>query len=115
MKTTLFRNRGVYCVPVIRWLKALQIPLIMPAVIRGKTGGTRQFCRGQTSDWTPYQIKSQPYGGVDCQLAVVCRYAKGDRHVHGIQYLLYVVYREKVALGAVCQQYRQRFGIETSY
>jgi hypothetical protein len=112
---TLFLDRGFYCVPVIRWLKALQIPFIMPAVIRGKTGGTRQFCHGRNSYWTPYQIKSQLYGTVDCQLAVVCRYAKGARHVHGIQYLLYVVYRVKVALGAVREQYRLRFGIETSY
>jgi hypothetical protein len=111
----LFLNRGFYCVPVIRWLKALHLPFIMPAVIRGKTGGTRQFCRGRTSYWTSYQIKSQQYGTVDCQLAVVCRYAKGARQVHGIQYLLYAVYRVKVALGAVREQYRQRFGIETSY
>jgi Transposase DDE domain len=113
--TRLFLDRGFYCVPVIRWLKALQIPFIMPAVIRGKTGGTRQFCHGRTSYWTPYQIKSQLYGTVDCLLAVICRYAKGARHVHGIQYLLYVVSRVKVALGAVREQYRQRFGIETSY
>jgi hypothetical protein len=111
----LFLDRGFYSVPVIRWLKALQIPFIMPAVIRGKTGGTRQFCHGRTSYWTPYQIKSQQYGTVDCQLAVVCRYAKGARQVHGIQYLLYVVYRVKVALGTVREQYRHRFGIETSY
>jgi hypothetical protein len=41
----LFLNRGFYCVPVIRWLKARQLPFIMPAVICGKTDGTRQFCR----------------------------------------------------------------------
>ncbi|WP_242065355.1 hypothetical protein [Trichocoleus sp. FACHB-262] len=39
----LYLYRGFYSVPVIRWLKALQIPFPMPAVIRGKTGGTRQL------------------------------------------------------------------------
>lgn len=46
---------------------------------------------------------------------MICRYAKGARQIHGIEYLLYVVYRVKVALGAVRQQYLQCFGIETSY
>jgi len=112
---SLVLDRGFYCVPVIRWLKALEIPFIMPAVIRGKTGGTRQFCQGRTSYWTPYRLESQQYGGVDCQLAIVCRYRKGVRGKHGIEYLLYVVYRVKVPLEAVRTRYRQRFGIETSY
>lgn len=112
---SLVLDRGFYCVPVIRWLKALEIPFIMPAVIRDKTGGTRQFCQGRTSYWTPYRLESQQYGGVDCQLAIVCRYRKGVRGKHGIEYLLYVVYRVKVPLEAVRTRYRQRFGIETSY
>ena len=87
----------------------------MPAVIRGKTGGTRQFCRGRTSYSTTHQMKSPEYEDVDFQLAVVCCYAKGARKKHGVEYLLYVVYRVKVALGGVRDQYRQRFGIETSY
>jgi hypothetical protein len=112
---SLFLDRGFYSVPVIRWLKVLQIPFIMPAIIRGKTGGTRQFCCGRTSYWTTYQMKSQAYGDVDFQLAVVCSYAKGARKKYGVEYLLYVVYRGKVALGGVRDQYRYRFGIETSY
>lgn len=112
---SLFLDRGFYCVPVIRWLKALQLPFIMPAVIRGKTGGTRQLCSGRTSYWTPYRIHRGQYGTVDCQLAVACRYSKGFRQKNGIEYLLYVVYRVKVALKAIRTQYRRRFGIETSY
>jgi putative transposase len=34
---------------------------------------------------------------------------------HGIQYLLYVVYRANVAWSQVHRHYRYRFGIETSY
>lgn len=112
---SLFLDRGFYCVPVIRWLKALKLPFMMPAVIRGKSGGTRQFCCGRTSYWTPYRIQSQRYGYVDCQLAVVCLYSKGFRQKHGIEYLLYVVYGLNVTLGAVRTEYRKRFGIETSY
>ncbi|NJK51859.1 MAG: hypothetical protein HC936_01935 [Leptolyngbyaceae cyanobacterium SU_3_3] len=84
-------------------------------MIRGKSGGTRQFYCGRTSYWTPYRIQSQRYGFVDCQLAVVCRYCKGFPQKHGIDYLLYVVYGMNVALGTIRAEYRQRFGIETSY
>lgn len=108
-------DRGFYCVPVIRWLKALNIPFIMPAVIRGKQGGTRQFCRGRTSYFAPYTLHSGQYGSVDCQLAIVCRYRKGERGKHGIDYLLYVVFQVKVALHDIPRHYRDRFGIETSY
>lgn len=111
----LYLDRGFYCVPVIRWLKALKLPFIMPAVIRGKQGGTRQFCHGRTSYFTPHTLKSSIHGSVDCQLAVVCRYRKGERGKHGIDYLIYVVYRVKIALHAIRLHYRDRFGIETSY
>ena len=111
----LYLDRGFYSVAVIRWLKALNIPFIMPAVIRGKQGGTRQFCRGRTSYFTPHTLRSGPCSSVDCQLAVVCRYRKGKRGQHGIDYLLYVVYQVKVALHDIPRHYRDRFGIETSY
>ena len=34
----LYLDRGFYSVPVMRWLKALNIPFLMPAIIRGKKG-----------------------------------------------------------------------------
>ena len=34
----LYLDRGFYSIPVIRWLKALNIPFLMPAIIRGKKG-----------------------------------------------------------------------------
>ncbi len=98
----LFLDRGFYCVPLIRWLTALKLPFILPAVIRGKTSGMRQFCSGRTSCCTSYRIRRQQYGSVDCQLALVCRYSKGF-----LEYLLYVVYGVKVALGAIRTQYRK--------
>ncbi|MCG8366118.1 MAG: transposase [Pseudanabaenales cyanobacterium] len=111
----LYLDRGFYSVPVIRWLKALKLPFIMPAVIRGKQGGARALCQGRKSYTTQYALKSAVYGSVDCQMAIICRYYKGIRGRHGIQYLIYVVYRVKVALHQVHHHYRDRFGIETSY
>ncbi|MEO1133852.1 MAG: transposase, partial [Cyanobacteria bacterium J06639_1] len=111
----LYLDRGFYCIPVIRWLKALNLPFVMPGVIRGKHGGTRALCQGRKSYLTEYTLNSQQYGSVDCQMAVVCRYRKGARGHHGVHHLLFVVYRMDVALHQLPKHYRDRFGIETSY
>jgi hypothetical protein len=108
-------DRGFYSVPVIRWLKALNIPFLMPGVIRGKTGGTRALLTGRKSYATPYTLNSLKYGSVTCQMRVICGYHKGFKGQHGIRYLLFVVHRVKVALNQIQHYYRQRFGIETSY
>lgn len=111
----LYLDRGFYSVPVIRWLKALNIPFLMPAVIRGKTGGTRQLLVGRKSYATCYILTSANYGSVRCQMRVICTYHKGFKGKHGIQYTLYVVHRVTVALNQLHQHYKDRFGIETSY
>jgi putative transposase len=111
----LYLDRGFYSVPVIRWLKALNIPFLMPAVIRGKTGGTRQLLVGRKSYATRYTLSSAQYGSVTCQMRVICTYYKGFKGKHGIQYALYVVHRVNVALNQLHQHYKDRFGIETSY
>ena len=108
-------DRGFYSIPVIRWLKALNIPFIMPAMIRGKEGGTRALLKGRKSYVTPYRLKSVKYGQVTCEMRVVCGYHKGFKGQHGIRYLVYVVHRVKVALRQLPDYYRERFGIETSY
>jgi putative transposase len=111
----LYLDRGFYSVPVIRWLMTLKLPFIMPAIIRGKTGGTRALCQGRRSYQTTYTLSSSDYGSVTCPMVVVCRYRKGAQGKYGIQYLLYVVYRANVAWSQVHRHYRDRFGIETSY
>ncbi len=111
----LYLDRGFYNVPVIRWLKVLNIPFLMPAVIRGKQGGTRALCQGRSSYITTYTLNSSDYGTVDCQIHVLCHYLKGHKGKHGIQYCLYVVHRINVSLHQLHYHYRQRFGIESTY
>lgn len=111
----LYLDRGFYNVPVIRWLKSLNLPFLMPAIIRGKSGGTRQLLVGRKSYGTRYTLTSPKHGSVSCQMRVVCTYQKGLKGKHGIQYSLYVVHRVKVALHQLHQHYKDRFGIETSY
>jgi len=111
----VFLDRGFYSVPVIHWLKALNFPFLMTAIISGKEGGTRQRILGRISYATSYTLTSPQYGSVTCQMVVVCNYYKGFKGKHGIQYSLYVVYRVKVALDQLHHHYKKRFGIGTSY
>ena len=53
-----YLDRGFYSVPVIRWLKALKLPFIMPAVIRGKQGVARALCQGRQSYTTHTRLKA---------------------------------------------------------
>lgn len=94
---------------------ALNFPFLMPAVIRGKTGGTRALLIGRKSYATDYTLNSTKYGSITCQMRVVCGYHKGFKGQHGIRYLVYAVHRVKIALNQLHHYYRQRFGIETSY
>lgn len=111
----LLLDRGFYSVPVIRWLKALDIPFIMPVIVRGKDGGTAQLLKGGRSYKTTYTMQSQKYGSVSFEVRVVCVYKNGKRGKHGIEYFAYAVHKISLTLQAIHDDYRRRFGIETSY
>ena len=111
----LYLDRGFYSASVIRWLKALDIPFIMPAIRNGKTGGINQYFKGQKSYKTTHTMNEGKDNEVTFPLWVVCKYQKGKRGKHGIEYLAYVVYKVAIALDYIYQDYRKRFGIESSY
>ena len=101
--------------PVIRWLQALNIPFVMPVIIRGKQGGTRQLLQGRYSYQTTYSMVSEKYGSVTIEVWVVCTYKKGKRGKRGIEYFAYAVYQNQSSLRSIHGDYRLRFGIESSY
>lgn len=111
----MYLDREFFCVPVIRWLQALDIPFEMPAIIRGKYGGTRQLIRGRRSYKTFYTLNSDKYGSVTFQVWIVCTYKKGKRRAHGREFFIYAVYKVQLSLHLIHDDYRLRFGIESSY
>lgn len=111
----LYLDREFFCVPVIRWLQALDIPFEMPAIIRGKYGGTRQLIRGRRSYKTSYTLNSDKYGPVTFQVWIVCTYKNGKRRAHGREFFIYAVYKVQLSLHLIHDDYRLRFGIESSY
>lgn len=112
---TLYLDRGFFSIAVIRWLKALKIPFIMPAIKTGKTGGIKQFLQGRKSYKTTYTMQKNKENLVTFDLWIVCKYQKGKRKKHGVEYFVYVVYQPEISLDYIHTDYRRRFGIESSY
>lgn len=111
----LYLDREFFSVAVISWLMALDVPFIMPAIKRGKTGGINQFLKGRQSYKTHYTMSSKKGKSVPFELWIVCRYKKGKRGKNGVEYLVYVVHQVKTSFSYIRESYRQRFGIESSY
>ena len=111
----LYLDREFFTVSVISWLMALDVPFILPAIKRGKTGGINQFLKGRKSSKTRYTRSKREGKSVTFSLWIVCRYKQGTRGQKGIEYLVYVVHKVNTSLSYVRSYYRQRFGIETSY
>ncbi len=112
---SLYLDRGFYSSSGIRWLMALDIPFIMPAISNGKTGGIKQYIQGRKSKKTTHTMNQDQENEVTFDLWIVCKYLKGKRGKFGIEYLAYVVYKVALNLDYIHQDYRKRFGIETSY
>jgi hypothetical protein len=111
----LYLDRSFYCVPVIRWLQACDIPFEMPVIVRGKQGGTRALIQQKRTYKTWYTMHSQSYGSVTFQVWVVGTYRMGRRGQHGVEYLAFAVYKIPPGIRALPGDYRKRFGIESSY
>lgn len=111
----LYLDREFFCVAVIRWLQALNLPLILPAIRRGGKGGIKQFLQGRKSYKTSYTMSNSQGESVTFDLWVLCKYRKGKRKKRGVEYFAYVVHQVKISLSYIHQDYRKRFGIESSY
>ena len=112
---TLYLDRGFFSIAVIRWLKALKIPFVMPAIKTGKKGGIKQFLKGRKSYKTTYTMQKSKEDFITFDLWIVCKYQKGKRKKYGIKYFVYVVEQPKISLNYIHTDYRKRFGIESSY
>lgn len=111
----LYLDREFFSISVIRWLQALDIPLAMPAIRRGKQGGIKQFLNGRKSYKTTHTMFRNKNDFVTFDIWIVCKYKKGKRGKKGVEYYVYVTYKIQTSLNHIHQCYRQRFGIETSY
>jgi hypothetical protein len=112
----LYLDRGFDNNGVVALLKQQSFPTIIPLTIRGKQGGTRALLKGRKSYKTTYTRASTRYGEQVLTIHVACKYSTGRYGRQGICHFAYVVIGAlKMLPHQVFEEYRRRFGIETSY
>ncbi len=112
----LYLDRGFDNNAVVAYLKQQPFPTIIPLTIRGKTGGTRALLVGRKSYQTTYSRSSLQYGEQTLAVYVVCQYSRGRYRRRGLYRFAYIVIGDlKMPPHQIFEEYRHRFGIETSY
>jgi len=114
----LYLDRQFYCVPVIDYFQT-QYPtqeVVIPVIIRGKQGGTRALLRGRKSYRTTYTMRSAKYGEATFDVGVVRKYSQGRYGRQGVEWFAYVLLGPiRSPLHQIYEEYRRRFGIESTY
>jgi len=112
----LYLDRGFYSIAVCRYLQEHRIPALMPVVKKGKKGGIRKLFVGRESYQTTYTLRNQKTkASVTIDVAIVCTYQKGKRGKRGCRLFGYAFFNYTPCLSGLHEDYRRRFGIETSY
>jgi putative transposase len=111
----LYVDRGFFSVPVIRWLHACGLAFVMLVIIRGKAHGTRALLRARRTYKTCSTMQSPLSGSVTFEIWVVGTYWQGKYGRHGVEYQAYAVSYVALQLRGLPDDYRKRFGIESSY
>lgn len=110
----LYLDREFARVDVLSYLKAQPYVSIVPIPKKGQA--LKALLHGKKSLRTTYTMRSAKYGQVTFPLWMACRYAKGRAKRHGCRYLLFAVIGTcRSPVLPIADEYRQRFGIETSY
>jgi len=113
-------DRGFYTIDVVSYLKRRKMPFVMPVISRGKKGGTRALLdkkKVKKSCTMEYTMRNAAkHKEVSFFVHVVRIYLKSRYGKHGTECYGYVVYPvDVVSLRRVFDEYRKRFGIESSY
>jgi putative transposase len=112
----LYLDRAFFTADIIRYLQARHIQFLMPAMVRGKRKGTRALIKGRTSYTTLYTMKSsKTKATVTFPIHVVVTYSKGRQGKSKAITYLYASSSHHPALNVMQEEYRLRFGIESSY
>ena len=119
----LFLDRGFYSVAIIEYLQQTGIPFVIPVVRRGRKGTdgktkVERLFKGHKSsiaDYTLKTVKDKREMAVTFKLYIIVKSLKGkDGQRHRV-YFAYCLSDEKLPIKRIYNEYRLRFGIETSY
>jgi len=112
-----YLDKGFCSIPVLRALQArATLPVLMAAPMRGKKGGLRALCRGNTSYRTTHTCRNAAYGELTVPVGVVRTFVQGRDKKRHLRWLVYVLLNlPNKALRQIRKDYRRRFGSETGY
>lgn len=118
----LLLDRGFYGMDVVMHLKSIRCPFLMPVVHRGRRSkkpleqlkGTRRFLAWKKSGFSKHMMKNRQQQ-TQVSIAVACRcYSKRARRKKRPLVFAFWGFRPSSPAWAA-QEYRKRYGIETSY
>jgi putative transposase len=112
----LYLDREFASVAILHWLAGQPFTSIVAVPQRG--AALKAFLRGRKSLRTSYTMASPEDGELTFPLWIAVRYAGGRRGQHGCEYLTFAVVGQvhcELTVRQVAQEYRERFGIESSY
>lgn len=111
---SLYLDREFFTVDMINHLQKRKIPFIIPCVLRGRSGGIRNLLVGRESYSTQYTMRSKD-NEATFQANIVVKYSKGKYKRKGVKHFAYAVYGMDIPIKNTFNEYRKRFGIESSY
>lgn len=110
----LYMDKGFCEVPVINYLKKRGMNAIIALPLKGKT--IKSYLKGRKSKVIIYTMKSQKTKATATfDLAIVCKYSKKKYNKRGAKYFAYALIGVNPKPNKIFEEYRKRFGIETSY
>jgi hypothetical protein len=113
----LFLDKGFAGTAVLVYLSQRRQPALIACPIRGKTGGTRALCQGQSSYRTSYTFKDGSAEAFTAELAV-CRTVtsskRTQRRDRRATWLIFILIHLELPPQRVRRLYRRRFGVESS-
>lgn len=119
----LLLDRGFYSVDVIRYCQHARQPFLMPVTHRGRPAkdpetarGTRTFARWKTSGWSQHTMTNKNGRKATFSICVSCGNYAGRWKRRGRRTFVFACWGLPPRTTRwVREEYRKRFGIETSY
>ncbi len=110
----LYLDKGFCEVEVINHLKQRNTNAIIALPLKGKA--IKANLKGRKSKIMEYTMKSPKTNATATfNLALVCRYSKKKYNRKGVKYFAYALIGTIPKPGRIFEEYRKRFGIESSY
>lgn len=117
----LLLDRGFFTKPVIAYLQQENLPFLMPVMFRGQRPASKRATglhaiRQRQAGWYEHTLKDRQRQGVTFAVCVAYRsYQRRGKKSREHKKLLFAAWRVSGTPTWIREEYRLRFGIETSY